>query len=396
MNTRVRFTSVSAAAILAVLVSPTGSSAQSLMQRAASAAATVLASTDDKPTDRVMWVLARPLSFSHLGADTDKSLAGLIGRALSASLISEDCFGEYFEAFEDLTDSRPTNFADEISKLELAYLDKTNLSADDLAVYKEYKAEYDAELKRLSELPKAQAEAEVHLLRQIETDWEIFGSRHDFAALEDKIAELLAGAPTVDAAKLREAVLSTEGWPKFNLSVPIEQWLKFDSWVYHRRTGGVPGPAPDTRKVELEDSDLFNRRSCQPGSCDRELAQGTFVGDFTMLEILAPRIELPWLAEFRTAAAHLSEHPRGCELLAVPDRLILMRGVSTGYDERDTATLSEALEEGAPFDVDGLQFSGRPDIGMDYHSAPMFMNGGITSPFTFIFGFSSQRLPADG
>lgn len=396
MNAAARFTGVSATAILAAFANPTGSSAQSLMQRAASAAATVVASTDDKPTERLMWVLARPVSFSHLGGDTGEPLTSLLGQALSASLPSADCFDAYFEALEDMAESVPADFADEIAGLEKAFLAETNRSPDDLAAYKEYKAKYDAEVERLSGLPKAQAESEAYLLRQIETDWEIFGFRHDFAALEDKIAALLAGAPTIDTAKLKEAVLSSEGWPKFNLSVPIEQWLQFDSWVYHRRSGGTSGPAPGTSEVELADSDLFNRGSCQPGTCNRELAKRTFVEDAVSLEILAPRIELPWLTEFRVATAHLSEHPKGCHLSSVPDRLILMRGVSTGYDARNIATLAEALAEETAFDVDGVQFSGTPDIGLDYRSAPMFRDGGITSPFTFIFGFSSQRLPADG
>ena len=391
MNASARLSCVSAAAILAALAGATGSAAETLMERAASAAATLVAATDVKSTERLLWVLERPVSFSHLGSDVDEPLTGLLGRALSASLMSRDCFEKYFEALEDLA-KVPDDFAEEIARIELAYLSETGLTAEDLKVYNDYKARYDAELKRLAGLPKAQAESEAYLLRQIETDWEIFGLRNEFAGLGDKVAELLAGAPKVDPATLREAVLSPEGWPRFNLSVPIEQWLKFDSWVYHRRGGGASDPAPRKRDAELADSGLFNKDSCQPGSCDRELAQGTFVDNTFALEILAPRIGLPWLTEFRTAAAQLAEHPEGCRLSAVPDRLILMRGVSTGYNGRDTAALGEALTEGEPFDIDGVQFSGNPDIGMDYQSAPLFMNGGITSPFTFILGFSAQQL----
>ena len=96
MNASARLSCVSAAAILAALAGATGSAAETLMERAASAAATLVAATDVKSTERLLWVLERPVSFSHLGSDVDEPLTGLLGRALSASLMSRDCFEKYF------------------------------------------------------------------------------------------------------------------------------------------------------------------------------------------------------------------------------------------------------------------------------------------------------------
>lgn len=395
MNTRPGRLCISASALAALLLDPQSAAAQSIAERARAAAMTVVAATDQNPAGRLLWTLERPVSFSLLGAETSRPLSGLIGQALSSSLNRDDCLDAHFEAFEAIAEVDPVDLEKEIADLETAFLDETGLSDTELATYKEYKARYDAELKRLSALAKDEAEAEAHILRQIETDWEIFGYRNDFAPLEDRIAEAAAARPKIDAAALRASVVSDEGALNYALSVPIEQWQTFDSWVYHRKTGAVD-EIPAARNIELPKSSLFNKGSCQPGSCERELEPDPFVRDAIALEILAPRIELPWLTEFRVAASLLPEPVEGCEMLDLPDRLILLRSVGTPYERNSTAVLVEALEDARPFDVDGLQFSGSPDIGSNYRSSPIFMNGGLTSPFAFIFGFTTQTLHVDG
>ncbi|TBF65685.1 hypothetical protein [Rhizobium leguminosarum] len=347
----------------------------------------------NKPT---YWTLERPVSFSLIQDSDLSDVEAIIHDILVGPVVDVSCINTLLSRLEKEPEepAAPTQTA--IQDAKDTFLKEKNFSARDLKAWEEYWTRHRQEMQRLSLLPADQALVEAYKLKNIETDWDIFGRREDFRDLESKldaIAAPLDAKPNDMAATI--ALLKAEIFAnnskrlQYTLSVPATQWSTFDSWQLVRKKGGKPGVALQTSSAPIPSNAAFNSGSCGKKGCSTKLSSELLPATTISMSILAPQIEFPWKTKFRKAVSKLSPAPEPCDHGSRLDRLILIRMIGSNYDGDKLPEILHLLASKQPFDAGGFLFAGTPDVGVPYYSSPIFTDGILVSPFYYIAGFTT-------
>lgn len=347
--------------------------------------------------NRRLWFLERPLTFSLLDSQSSQQLSLAIEGIAADIFGSQDCIEKQLNSIEQNSEANP-DLSDEeraasIDQIERNFLTEFGLSEAELERYKRHRDAYQNELTRLESLPPERAQAESYKLKQLEDDWQVFGQRSAFLEMERQIAEFTGQDQTkVDVVALRQKMYD-EGRLVVNYSVPVEQWTSFDSWIFHSRRD-TNAAAFRFELISQFDIDGINPGGCAEGGCDQEWTAEILETTSVRVELLAPRIELPWLSEFLLAFSSLEDVSDECQITTVPERLVIVRGVGADVDFNLSDAFADALAASDKFSIDGLQFSGTGDIGFAFAASPRFENGYIVSPFYHVVGLTSVAIPS--
>lgn len=180
----------------------------SLSDRFWKAAYSVISTVSDPNAKITIWRLKRPISFSLIEPTRAADVESLIGDAVLPATVDSACIERQLKKLTGAAAAPTTesNLDTLIAAAEVAYLKEKSLSQEDLRVYKDYRDKYAAEKKRLSGLPKDQADAESYKLEEINANWDIFGKRQDFRELEDRILKLSKTPESIDVTALRAEI----------------------------------------------------------------------------------------------------------------------------------------------------------------------------------------------
>lgn len=389
---------VAGVALVALLPPWSIAQAQNVSEEVRRASVNIISSISPATLEnRRLWSLERPLTFSLLDNQSSQQLSLAIEEMAADTFGSQDCIEKHLNSIESNSVTNPELSGEEraaaIGQVERNFLAESGLSEGELERYKRHRDAYQNELKRLETLPSEQAQAESYKLKQLEDDWQVFGQRSAFLEMERQIAESTGQEQTkIDVVDLRQKMYD-EGRLVVNFSVPVEQWTAFDSWIFHsRRTTNVASFRAEL--ISQFEIDGINSGGCVEGGCDQEWTAEILETTAVRIELLAPRIDLPWLSEFLLAVSSLGEVSGECQIETVPERLVIVRGVGADVDFNLSDAFADALAAGDKFSIDGLQFSGTGDIGIAFSASPRFENGYIVSPFYHVVGLTSVAIPS--
>jgi hypothetical protein len=358
----------------------------------------VVSAVQDPKLKISTWRFKRPISFNVIDASSVTTTEELVRTAILPTTVDADCVGKTLERLSaNSKDSVASPDDGTVALVESNYLKEKSLTKADLDRYKNFQKRYVAEKQRLALLSPQQAEAEAKL-PQIETEWETIGRRSDFAELENRISKLPRPSPDVDVSTLRTEIFDANNKIIIRLSVPISQWVQYDSWVHVRKSGVDPGIVPKFKEVELPAGVKFNDNSCgvDAAGCASDLMRTFSKGTTVSVSILAPQFDIPWIAKFTRAASVLHDPSPNCIASSRLDRLILAHGVGTSFDYAQLGALVQLLSSSKRFGEDNIQFAGLPDLGAAYAAVPSFADGILVSPHSYILGFTTFEFEMRG